>query len=249
MGWKVGQIRWILKKAGVWISPEARHPGLHVDYCNFTKPSPNTACVKYTDVRSLTIDHWHSGCRDKTFKLPLNTNSLSMRTRKRRVTKFLSKSLIINNMRSLSVFRVTSYSTDFHGQIINGVSRVTKILWSVCKMLIFSKLMILLGDSGSHASVRLQTFCCRYVNNVSRIIKSQSELQILGLEDDNSRRSRRAILKTLRKLHNAQLFLPIVFISGSIYYQWMYKIGIFPAFCSVDRRATIPEVMEPVLWR
>jgi hypothetical protein len=46
------------------------------------------------------------------------------------------------------------------------------------------------------------------------------------------------VLKILKELHNAQLFLPIVFI-------WDFTrdyIAIFPAFYSVDRRTTISQV-------
>jgi hypothetical protein len=65
-------------------------------------------------------------------------------------------------------------------------------------------------------------------------------LQILGLY------FQRNILKTLKELSNAQLFLPIVltlewdtFTSDSVH------ISIFPTFYFVDRRATIHQVLAP----
>ena len=46
------------------------------------------------------------------------------------------------------------------------------------------------------------------------------------------------------KLHNAQLFLPIVLILERMYcIPFPDHIRIFPAFYSVDRRATIPQVL------
>ena len=48
------------------------------------------------------------------------------------------------------------------------------------------------------------------------------------------------VLKILKELHNAQSFLPIVFISTFIK---PFHIVIFPTFYSVDRRATISELL------
>ena len=95
----------------------------------------------------------------------------------------------------------------------------------------------------------MQTFYCPEIFNISRIIKCQSELKILGLY---ARRFRhwhirhasdgptRNILKTLKELHNSQLFFPIVFTLDSAV---LGHISIFPAFYSVDRCATIHQVL------
>ena len=58
----------------------------------------------------------------------------------RRVTTYLSKSLI--NMHTLSDFRIRSPPINVEVQMIKGLG---EILWSVCKILIFSKLTILLA--------------------------------------------------------------------------------------------------------
>jgi hypothetical protein len=66
-------------------------------------------------------------------------------------------------------------------------------------------------------------------------------LQIIGLYYSGSRGS---ILRTFKELHNAQLFLPIIFTLGSgggIHFY--HHVSIFPAFYSVDRRATISQVL------
>ena len=45
-------------------------------------------------------------------------------------------------------------------------------------------------------------------------------------------------------MHNAQLFLPIILTLGSEDgTRFYHHVGIFPAFYSVDRRATIPQVL------
>jgi len=129
-----------------------------------------------------------------------------------RVMTYLLKSLI--NMHSLSDFRVYS-QVEIH---MKG-----------------------LGNILCQGHFRLQTFYCEDVLNISQIIKSQTELQILGLFYP---RCRRNILKTLKELHNAQLFLPIVFTlerEGGVIS--IDHIGIFPMFYSVDRRTTIPRVL------
>ena len=54
----------------------------------------------------------------------------------RRVTNYLSKCLI--NMHSLSDFRLRSWSNDHEAEMM--MKCVGKILWSVCKILVFSKL-------------------------------------------------------------------------------------------------------------
>ena len=101
----------------------------------------------------------------------------------------------------------------------------------------------------------MQTFYGPEIFNISRIIKCQSELKILGLY---ARRFRhwhirhasdgptRNILKTLKELHNAQLFFPIVFTLDSAV---LGHISIFPAFYSVNRQATIPQALTQSLCK
>jgi hypothetical protein len=64
-------------------------------------------------------------------------------------------------------------------------------------------------------------------------------LQSLGLYTPGHG-NKKNIIKILKELHNAQLFLPIVFLCD---YAAPYHITIFPAFYSVDRRATISPVL------
>ena len=96
--------------------------------------------------------------------------------------------------------------------------------------------------SGSH--IRLQCFYCQYIDadKISRIIKSQTELQILGLDTSQGPA---IILKVFKKLRNAQLSLPIVIACAFMFNQ----ISIFPAFCSVDRRATIPRLVAQFIHK
>ena len=158
----------------------------------------------------------------------------------RRITACLSKSLI--NMRSLSDFRVRACPLEiraFGERMIKGLG---KNLWSVCKNLKHLKTNDFAGRY-SDGHFRLQTFYCYDVLNISRIIKSQPNLQILGLYCGSPKK----VVKTLKnlKLHNAELYLPIVLILERVYYipSSPDHISIFPAFYSVDRRATIPQVL------
>ena len=86
----------------------------------------------------------------------------------------------------------------------------------------------------SDGHFRLQALYCNNVLNISQIIKSQTGLEILGLYTYGRPVN---ILKTLKELHN-QLFLPIVFTFNA-----GHDISIFPAFYSLDRRATISQVL------
>ena len=54
----------------------------------------------------------------------------------------------------------------------------------------------------------------------------------------------RNILNDLKELHNAQLFPPIILtLEGGGGLHFYNHVSIFPAFYSVDRRATIPQVL------
>ena len=72
-------------------------------------------------------------------------------------------------------------------------------------------------------------------------------MQILGLYTYTRLRHRgcpRNILKTLKELHNAQLFFPIILSLENTPFSTVPDcISIFPAFYSVNRRATIPQVL------
>ena len=79
---------------------------------------------------------------------------------------------------------------------------------------------------------------------MSRIVKSQTDLQILGLYTRRPRKTPKNILKTLKELHNTQSFLPIVLtLENGSFSAVPDHISIFPAFYSVDRRATIPQAV------
>jgi hypothetical protein len=93
----------------------------------------------------------------------------------------------------------------------------------------------------SEGHFRLETLYCNDVLDISQIIKSQTELQIFGLYEP---RGTRHIPKILEKLHNAQLFLPIVVtLERKRSTLDPDHITIFPAFYSVDRWATIHQVL------
>jgi hypothetical protein len=71
-------------------------------------------------------------------------------------------------------------------------------------------------------------------------------LQTLGLYIRNPRN----ILITLKELHDAQLFLPIVLtLRHDDFYSTPCHIGIFPLFYSVDRRGTIPQALTQSLCK
>ena len=151
----------------------------------------------------------------------------------RSLTTYLSKSLA--NMHSLSDFRIRSGLGKVIAQMIKGLG---KILWSVCKIVIFFKTYDPICWRYSEGHFRLQTFYCHDYINISQVIKSQPELQILGLY------SPRNILKTLNELRDAQLFLPIILtLERDIFTPDSDHISIFPTFYSVDRRATIHQVL------
>ena len=83
-----------------------------------------------------------------------------------------------------------------------------KILWSVYDSE-FGNFDLLETNYWRHNNVhfRLQTLYCDKDLNLSRIMRSQTELQILGIcyDDDEDR-----FLGTLKRLHNAQLHIPAV---------------------------------------
>ena len=158
-----------------------------------------------------------------------------------RMTTYLSKVLI--NMHSLSDFRVRSSGVE--AQSFMGL---VKILWSVCKNLNHLK------NNGfcwrySQSHIRLRTLYCHDsdVFNISQIIKSQTGLQILGIYYPHTNH-RGNILKTLKEFQNAQISFPIVFSLKRDQTSNPDRITLFfPAFYSVDRRATLPQVLAQSL--
>jgi hypothetical protein len=173
-------------------------------------------------VRSLTVAY----ARDN-----INKN--------RRVTTFLSRCLL--NMHSLSDFRVRSWSEEAESEMM--MKGLGKILWSVLHLI--SELGNVTRNSERH--FRLQAFYCHDVLDISQIIKSQTELQILGLY---TKGSMRIILKTLQELYNAQLLFPIVFmLERKRLYTVPHHISIFPVFYSVDRRATICQELAQSIFK
>ena len=103
----------------------------------------------------------------------------------------------------------------------------------------------------SQGHSRLRALYCPELLSISRIVKSQTELQILGLYHRDYYGSARNILIALKELHDAQLLLPIVFTFRLGYYCnyltyipiYVRRFGIFPAFYSVDRFATVSQIL------
>ena len=74
--------------------------------------------------------------------------------------------------------------------------------------------------------------------DLSQIIRSQTELQILGIYG-----SAFWFFETVKQLQDAQLHLPVVFTLEINFDQDIYKISLFPAFYSIDRHPTIHQVL------
>ena len=109
-----------------------------------------------------------------------------------------------------------------------------KILWSVSSF-VLKKIWLAIT---TYYTTRLQTFYCHDILDISLIIKNQPELQILGLYTPNSPRNTLKTLKKLRTGNDAQSLLPIIFTFERENFLSTSHISIFPAFYSVDRRAT-----------
>ena len=146
-------------------------------------------------------------------------------------------------MRSLSDLRVRSY--DFSKS--TSEADLGKILWSVCQILIFSKTKKTNDSAGDTVKVTFDYKLYYHgVPNISQIIKSQTDLQILGLYTLDPR----DIQMTLKELHDAQLFIPIAL---TLQFEGVRlcpnHISIFPSFYSVDRRATIAQALSQSLLK
>ena len=98
------------------------------------------------------------------------------------------------------------------------------------EVLIFWKLTP--GDN-SNDHFRLQTLWCDKRLDLSRIIRSQTELQMLGIyEYPYAYYDRFRFLETFEQLQNAQLHLPVVFALTYDRSDWdaLQRISIFPTF-------------------
>jgi hypothetical protein len=90
----------------------------------------------------------------------------------------------------------------------------------------------------SNLPFRLQTLYCDPFLDLSQIIKSQTELQILGMY--YSYDDRTDFLGTFKQLQSAQLHLPVIVAlemvigSTSKVYDVFNGISVFPAFNSID---------------
>ena len=71
-------------------------------------------------------------------------------------------------------------------------------------------------------------------------------MQILGLYTSGSLS---ILVKTLKELRSSQVFLPIVFTLEHETFMGTTHIGIFPSLYSVDRRATIHQVLAQLFCK
>ena len=151
-------------------------------------------------------------------------------------TSYLLNALV--NMHSLSDLRLRMFRSE--DQI--WIESLNKILWSVYEPGSFD---IPETNCRLHSNVhfRLRTLYCDKSLDLFGIIRSQTELQILGIYeyhyDDEVR-----FLETLKQLQNAQLHLPVVVsLDSDSGYANFGRIGIYPAFNSIDRHPTIHQVL------
>jgi len=88
---------------------------------------------------------------------------------------------------------------------------------------------------------RLQTLFCDQAHDLSRIIRSQTDLQILGIYDFYDGKG--SFQESLKSLQNDQLHLPIVITLENDRKDSFDSIGIFPAFYPIDRYPAIHQVL------
>ena len=104
------------------------------------------------------------------------------------------------------------------------------------EVLIFRKLT---ADDNSNDHFRLQTLWCDEELNLPRIIRSQTELQMLGIFQYYYHEFE--FLETLKQLQNGQLRLPVVFALVCTSAYAIHRVSIFPAF--YDCHPAIHEVL------
>jgi len=93
----------------------------------------------------------------------------------------------------------------------------------------------------SNLSFRLQTLYCDPILDLSQIIKSQTDLQILGIY--YSYGDRFDFLGTFKQLQSAQLHLPVIVALGVGVHDIVNGISVFPALNSIDRCPSIYQVL------
>jgi hypothetical protein len=91
----------------------------------------------------------------------------------------------------------------------------------------------------------LQTLYLNEGLDISRIISSQTELQIFGIYEDDQQKFE--FLGTLKQLQNAQLHLPVVIALQCDSDGEFDRITIFPAFYSIDRHPIIHQALAESL--
>ena len=92
----------------------------------------------------------------------------------------------------------------------------------------FSIFWNLTAGDNSNDHLRLQTLWCDEGLDLSRIIRSQTELQMLGIHEYSN--DNFGFLKILKELQNAQVHLPVVFALDYGYDEVFHRISIFPGF-------------------
>ena len=147
----------------------------------------------------------------------------------------------LGDMHSLSDFRLLlPHVYKLHSRV-KTLNSLNKILWSVYELGIFD---LLKTNCWYHSNdlLRLQTLYCNESLNLSRIIRSQTELQILGIYKycDEYHAHEFEFLGILKRLQIAQIHLPVVVMfEYSEFFEDFYEISIFPAFYSIDCHPTI----------
>ena len=142
------------------------------------------------------------------------------------------------NMHSLSDLRMRL------SPIKSWSESLDNILWSVYEVGSFDLLKTnCWRHSNVHSSFRLQTLYCNADLDLSRIIKGQTELQILGIYNHYSNGAR--FLATLKQLQSAhlELHLPVIVALRVDFLDGFNQISVFPIFNSIDRYPSIDQVM------
>jgi hypothetical protein len=118
---------------------------------------------------------------------------------------------------------------------------LNKILWSVYEPNSFDPLKTNCWRHSSNVHFRLQTLYCNAFLDLSQIVKSQTELQILGIYNwyRDSDRAESEGLGTFKQLQSAQLHLPVIVAFG----RDSYWLNVFPAFYSIDRCPSIYQAL------
>ena len=100
----------------------------------------------------------------------------------------------------------------------------------------------------SNDHFRLKTLCCDEALDLSGIITSQTELQILGIYNLKGCDDEVGFMESLKhwQLQNVHLHLPVIVVLQCDDYTLdpkYYCVCIFPTFYSIDRHSTIHRVL------